>query len=269
MKKASLLILPALVVLLTACAQTPSQTPSTSSPTSAGHAIAAATATLTAYDWRLASTAGLSGQPVVALRPGLERPLRLSFSETSLSIQGGCNTLFGPYTLEPDGGLQAGPLASTRMACAPALMQLDTEIGARLTGRLDIRILEGAGSPQLILTTIGGDSMTFDGTPTPQTRYGGPGQIMFLEVAPESVACNHPQIPDHRCLRVRERHYDASGILQPPASDWRTLYAPIENYTHHDGESTILRVRRYVLKNPPAGASRDAYVLDLIVQRGR
>ncbi|KAB0605747.1 META domain-containing protein [Castellaniella defragrans] len=55
----------------------------------------------------MAEAADRHGKPVEALRAGRERPLRLSFSGRSLSVQGGCNTRFGGYALE-SGALRPG-----------------------------------------------------------------------------------------------------------------------------------------------------------------
>ncbi|MGE4452378.1 META and DUF4377 domain-containing protein [Castellaniella sp.] len=265
MKK--LLAVSVLALALGACAQAPSGSAPEHTPMTADRAAPALDgATLSAYDWRLTEAADRLGKPIEALRTRPERPLRLSFSGTSLSVLGGCNTQFGGYALE-SGALRVEGLAATMKACAPELMQLDAGIAARLKGRLAARIEGEAQAPRLVLTTTGGDVLAFAGVPTPETRYGGPGETVFLEIAPERVACGHPLIPDHRCLRVRERRYDAAGVLQPPAADWQPLYQPIEGYEHQDGEHAILRVKRFTDPHPPADRSSRVYILDLVVQR--
>jgi heat shock protein HslJ len=51
-----------------------------------------------------------------------EAPITLQLgADGRASGRGGCNGYGGPYTLAGD-ALHVGPLASTRMACAPALM---------------------------------------------------------------------------------------------------------------------------------------------------
>lgn len=267
MKK--MLAVSALALALGACAQTPNK------PAATGHAPVTANraapalggAALSAYDWRLSEAVDGQGKSIAALRAGLEQPLRLSLSDTSLNLSGGCNAQFGGYALE-SGALTVQGLAGTMKACSPELMRLDTEIAARLKGRLTAEVQGGAEAPRLRLTTAGGDVLVFTGMPTPETRYGGPGKIVFLEIAPERAACSHPLIPDQRCLRVRERRYDASGVIQLPAADWQLLYQPIEGYAHRDGEHTIVRVKQYTDPNPPADGSSQVYILDLVVQRG-
>lgn len=265
MKK--LLAVSVLALALGACAQAPNESaPGHTAMTVDRAAPALDKATLSAYDWRLTEAVDRHGQPVEALRAGFERPLRLSFSDTSVNVQGGCNTQFGGYTLE-SGALRVEGLAATMKACAPELMRLDAEIAASLKGSLAAQVQGGADAPRLRLTTAGGDVLAFTGVPTPETRYGGPGETVFLEIAPERVTCSHPLIPDHRCLRVRERRYDTAGVLQPPAADWQPLYQPIEGYEHRDGEHAILRVKRFTDPHPPADRSSRVYILDLVVQR--
>ena len=44
------------------------------------------------------------------------------------------------------------------------------------------------------------------------------------------------------------------------------FYDRIEGYSHEPGIRNVLRVDRYTIKNPPADASKYAYVLDLVVE---
>ena len=44
------------------------------------------------------------------------------------------------------------------------------------------------------------------------------------------------------------------------------FYARIEGYSHEPGIRNVLRVDRYTIKNPPADASKYAYVLDMVVE---
>jgi heat shock protein HslJ len=164
MKK--LLAVPVLALALGACAQAPHEPAPGSAAVIADRAAPALDeATLSAYDWRLTEAVDRHGKPIEALRVGLERPLRLLFSDTSVSVQGGCNTQFGGYTLE-SGALRVAGLAATMKACAPELMRLDTEIAARLKGRLAAHVQGGADAPRLVLTTAGGDVLVFAGVAT-------------------------------------------------------------------------------------------------------
>src|SRR5690606_9600260 len=99
---------------------------------------------------------------------------------------------------------------------------------------LRVRVEESA-PPRLHLVSASGERSSWVGEASAQTRYGGPGERVFLEVAPQRVACSHPMMPDHRCLRVREIRYDENGIKQSPPGDWQLLYEDIEGYTHEPG----------------------------------
>ncbi len=221
---------------------------------------------LTAYEWYLTSATDKAGQPLAALQTGLQQPLKLLFNQDGMSIQGGCNTQFGGYRHQ-GGLLQVANLASTMKACEPALMKLDAEMGRLMKGDMQAR-LEGQGSdPRLVLVAQDGSVLTFTGEPTPETRYGSPAERIFLEVAPERVACNDPLIRNRQCLQVRERKYSEAGVLLPAQGPWEPLYASIQGYTHQDGARAVLRVNRYDWKNPPADASSKVYVLDMVVEQ--
>src|SRR2546427_3924036 len=46
-------------------------------------------------------------------------------------------------------------------------------------------------------------------------------------------------------------------------SKFENFYGNIEGYTHEDGVRNVVRVKRYEVKNPPADAPSQAYVLDM------
>lgn len=258
---------PALLVLaLAACA---SNTAPTGAGTDAatGKTDAAQTdVRLDAYHWRLIGAQDKSGQPVAVLTPSTQRPLQLDFNGKRVSISGGCNGAGGSYTHNA-GTLSFGDLASTLMACEDKrLMDLDSAVGERLRGALPARIEGGADAPRLQLTAANGDRLSFEGVPTPATRYGGAGTTVFFEVAPQRAACSHPLIPNMQCLQVRERRYEANGVAIKTDAAWQPLYQDIEGYTHEPGVRNVIRVKKYDIKNPPADASSVAYVLDMVVE---
>lgn len=221
---------------------------------------------LSAYHWRLASATDASGKSIPALQIGIEHQLRLSFTNDALNIRGGCNTQFGGYSYK-NGVLQVANLASTMKACEQSLMQLDAEIGQRIKGDLRATLSGDSAEPGLELVAQDGSVLKFVGEPTPETLYGSTGQIMFLEVAAKRAECSHPMIPNYQCLMVRERKYNEAGIQQPSQDKWRPLYQSIEGFDHKDGVRTVLRVKRYDWKNPPADAPSKVYVLDMVVEQ--
>ncbi len=264
--KKPLLLAAACAMLLQACAPA---TPTREEPSAMSSSASTPTpgpASLTAYYWDLASATDASGAPIAALEPGVARKLRLAFTDRGLSVHGGCNTQFGGYRYE-NGVLRVASLASTMKACEQSLMQLDAEIGRRLKGELRATLQGDAAAPRLALQAQDGAVLRFSGVPTPETRYGSVGETLFLEVAAQRVQCSHPLMPDHRCLSVRERRYAGNGVPLPAQEDWHPLYQSIDGYTHRDGVRTVLRVKRYEWKNPPADAPSHAYVLDMVVEQ--
>ncbi|WP_322999918.1 META and DUF4377 domain-containing protein [Castellaniella sp.] len=254
-----------LALVLGACAQTPATAPSAMTTSSL---VSLDTRTLAAYDWRLTDGRDAQGRELTLLGVGTDSPVRLAFSDKTLQVLGGCNAQFGGYALAA-GQLQAQGLAATMKACSPDLMQRDQAMAGLLKHPLAAKVSGQPGEPILELKSQSGDVLRFAGQPTPETLTGSQGVVEFLEVAPQTVACSHPLIADHRCLNVRERQYSAAGVLAPAAGPWHPLYDAIRGYTHHEGTATILRVKRYDWKNPPADASSVLYVLDLVVQQGR
>jgi heat shock protein HslJ len=270
MTRALLLMLP---LALAACTH-PTPEPSSPSATQASAAASATSATaanvdttmLIGHHWQLARAVTARGeQRIEALFPRADKPLQLDFADGRLSASGGCNGMSGAYTIE-SGKLKVGTLTQTQMACEPKLMQADQAISTALSAAPDISIENGA-TPTLILRTEprDGQVLTFIGEPTAQTRYGGTGETVFLEVAAETKPCNHPLIKDKRCLQVRELTYDAQG-LKTASGEWRNFYEGIEGYSHEAGIRNVLRTKRFKRNPVPADAAAEVYVLDMVVE---
>jgi len=254
-----------LALALTAC--TPSNPPVDPPPATTSVPAARAPAgidakTLLASHWLLTGAVDGAGQRIDALFPDPAKPLQLDFTEGRVAVSGGCNQMGGGYALAGD-RLSVGPLVQTKMFCGGgALMAADEAISERLAGEGSLAAGEDG---TLVLTTAGGDRLTFAGAPTADARYGGEGERVFLEVAAQRVACPHAMIPDHRCLHVREIAYDDSGAVRK-TGEWEFLYQEIEGYTHEPGVRNVLRLKRYKVPNPPMDGSSIAYVLDMVVE---
>jgi len=108
--------------------------------------------------------------------------------------------------------------------------------------------------------------LVFTPEPTAETRYGGPGETVFLEVAAQTKPCSHPLIPNMQCLQTREVAFDDKGLKQGTPGEFENFYGTIEGYTHEDGVRNVVRVKRYKIANPPADGSSVAYVLDMVVE---
>ena len=263
MKRYLLLMLP---LALAACTQ-PAQeaTPAAVEAAPAAPAAALDAASLSTHYWQLADAKAADGTRIDALFVQADKPLQLDFADGRIAVANACNRMGGGYSLEGE-SLTIVRMASTMMACAdPKLMALDGEIGKRLEGASKLTLLTG-DTPTLTLANGAGDTLVFAGEPTAETRYGGPGERMFLEVAAHAKPCSHPLIPDMQCLQVREVKYDDQGLKVGTPGEFGTFYDSIDGYTHEDGVRNVLRVERYTIENPPADGSRYAYVLDMVVE---
>jgi heat shock protein HslJ len=206
---------------------------------------------------------GADGKRIDALFAREDKPVTLDFADGRLSVSNACNHMGGSYSLA-DGKLTVGAMASTMMACTDnALMALDEAVSSRLQGELKA---EQDANGALTLTTAKGDVLVFNPEPTAETRYGGAGETVFLEVAAKTEKCSHPLIPDYQCLQVREVKFDDKGLKQGKPGKFENFYGNIEGYTHEDGVRNVVRVKRYEVKNPPADAPSQAYVLDMVVE---
>ncbi|WP_426662853.1 DUF4377 domain-containing protein [Rhodanobacter aciditrophus] len=247
----------------------PGPTPGTSpSPTSsaASSATVPDAALLGGYHWQLTQATNRYGQRIGALFVRPLNPLQLDFDNGRISVRNSCNGMGGSYRIV-DGRLVVGPLAHTMKACANfALNRLDGLIGVRLGIRPTITATRSGGTPLLHLHTSAGDTLVFTGVPTPESRYGSPGIVEYLEVAPQTVPCSHPRASSSQCIDVREVHYDANGLRTGTPGKWHLLLQPIEGYTHQPGVRNVLRVKRYALKHQPPDTPTSAYVLDMVVE---
>ena len=262
------LLLLALPLALAACTKPadPATAPADATPaTTAAHAAQADASLLPKYHWKLNEATDAQGQRIATLFARADQPVQLDFRDGRVAVSNTCNRMGGTYTVA-DGSLTAGRLVSTQMACTDsAVMALDQEVGKRLEGTLKMATTAGE-TPTLTLTTATGDVLAFAGEPTAETRYGGAGERVFLEVASETKPCSHPLIPDKQCLQVREVKYDDKGLKVGTPGEFEHFYDSIEGYTHEPGVRNVLRVDRYTVKNPPADGSSNAYVLDMVVE---
>lgn len=222
-------------------------------------------ATLSGHHWHLDSATAAAGGRIDALFGNEAAPLQLDFADGRLSVTNACNAMGADFTLDA-GELGLGPMVSTQMACPEPLMAMEREAHTRLAGRHQVE-LESGEPPRLRLVNALGDTLVFTGTPTAQTRFGSAPERVFLEVAAERDECHHPLMPGHRCLQVREVHYDDRGLKQG-TGDWGPLYEEIEGFEHQPGTRNVLRLDRYRRQDVPADASSLAYVLDMVVETG-
>ncbi|MDR2871629.1 MAG: META and DUF4377 domain-containing protein [Xanthomonadaceae bacterium] len=270
------LLLALLPIALTACASSSSPKASDASVVSPPAASAAISSSRTsdthvkipgsdAYHWQLSDARNAQGRRIDTLFVRDDKPVQLDFRGGRINVSNTCNNMMGGYSVEGD-RMTIPRMASTMRACPdPRLMALDGEVSSRLDGVLTFAMHAG-DPPMLILTTITGDKLTFTGEPTAETRYGGAGETVFLEIAAETKPCPHPLIPDAQCLQVREVYYDDNGLKSRAPGEWRNFFQQIEGYTHQPGIRNVVRAKRYRIANPPADASSTAYVLDMVIE---
>jgi heat shock protein HslJ len=220
--------------------------------------------TLERYRWSLESATDGQNRAIEALSARKGHPVVFEFSGARLGIQGPCNRMMGSYRISAAQQLTVSGMASTNMACAPELMLADAALSGLLAKPLQVE-LDRAPISRLRLVSASKETLTFTGQATPEALYGQ-GAIAFLEVAARHVECADPPPPNTRCLQVRDRHFDAQGLIVGEPGAWRTLHENIEGFTHREGESNVLRVKRFNRPAASPGASSTLYVLDLIVE---
>lgn len=269
--KRSLLLLPLALAIVACTPQKPAT--DTAAPTASAPATAPTTAPIAGgatllgdHHWRLTEATNKNGERIGSLFVRADKPLTLNFANGRINVGNTCNVVAGSYSVE-NGHLKVGQMAQTMMACVEKpLMHLDTLISEKLRANPALTLDVAAAPPKLTLVTDAGDTLVFTGEPTAQTRFGGEPERVFMEVAAQTQPCNHPLIPNHQCLQVREIKFDENGLRVGEPGEWQPLYQDIEGYTHQPGVRNVLRLNRFQVKNPPADGSSIAYVLDMVVE---
>jgi heat shock protein HslJ len=257
----------AAALLLAACA--PKSPPETTTAPEEPAATAAPVAlelgpTLSAYRWQLESAVDASGQSIAALFPGPENLLGLEFGSGRLGVTGGCNRINAGFQLVEVSKLQLGPATSTMMGCPPPLAAADQAIASFLSGTLQAELQGESSAPLLRLSAADGRVLDFKGTPTPETRFGGPGTRAFLEVSTEPCGPPHEAAP--ACLKVRDRYFDAQGLQSGEPGEWRTMPGGIEGYSPSPGQQQVVRVKRFEKAAASGGEPTVHFVFDMVVE---
>jgi hypothetical protein len=220
--------------------------------------------TLLANQWQLKLATDAAGRSIGEFFPSPDAPLGLLVEDGRLNVMGGCNRLSAGYQLLDGGKMQVVPGPSTMMACPPPLAKADEAIARFLSGTLQVAIGNEGDAPQLRLVAADGTTLTFSGSPTPETRFGGPGTRAFLEVSPQPCAAPSPSAP--RCLKVRDRHFDENGLASGTPGEWRDLAEGIEGYTPVANEQQVVRVKRFEQAGVAGSAPTEHFVFDMVVE---
>lgn len=222
---------------------------------------------LRSHVWHLRDAKAADGSPISALMDTPGRMLGLRIDEDRIGLLNGCNHMGGSVRIQAD-TLEIGDITSTMMACDDRrLMDMDRTVARVLQGSMGMQ-LGGGQSPTLTLTSKDGEVLMFEGEPTDASRYGSEGETVFLEVAPDKVACADAMTPDKQCLQVRELEYDDNGLRRDSGGEFTAFHDVIQGFEHEPGMSQVLRVKRYDIANPQPSGPRQAWVLDMVVESG-
>jgi heat shock protein HslJ len=219
--------------------------------------------TLQQHQWTLTVATDGADRRIDALFPVSARPYAFTFTESTLNVQGACNSFGGSYRINAQGQLEASQMRSTMMACDPPLMQADKALVALLAQPLELQISADT-PPRLQLRTQSNETLGLEGQATPEALYG-PATIIFIEVDARQLPCRNPRNGQTTCLQVRTVYFNEQGLRTAPPGPWQPLYDTIEGYTHTPGERNVLRVKRFDRGAAPGDAAQAVYVLDLIV----
>ncbi|RBE77569.1 hypothetical protein BRN01_06310 [Xanthomonas oryzae pv. oryzae] len=213
---------------------------------------------LRAQHWQLQQASDAHGTALRSLFVDGLPAVQLDFNDQRIQVSQTCNALGAIYSVA-QAQVQIGRVVSSRRMCADARrMAQERAASDLLSGRFAVVMDTAAAAPRLTLTRSDGTRLIFGGTPTADTRYGGPGQTLLIEVAADTVTCASD--PTRRCLQVREQ----TQADQSATHDWQPLEGTIDGFEHEDGIRNLLRVTRY-----PAGTDRNAdqvYVLDQMLE---
>lgn len=228
------------------------------------------TATLQSHHWQLVQAQTPQGSPdpqwqIPAANGSAARTVGLKFSkDKTISVDRLCNLMHGSYQIQAQ-KIEVSRMVSTMMACNhPGLMELEKNVAQQLPKARTWKI-SGPNTPVLELQFESGAIWKLQGTPTHESLYGQ-SQRIFLEVAPQKVACNHPMMANAQCLQVREVRYSEQGLKESTGA-WSAYYGNIEGYTHQPGVRNVLRIKRFTRNAPvPADASKYIDVLDMTVE---
>lgn len=208
--------------------------------------------TLTQYTW--------------AYQPeGSDRPIILSFfNDQRIHIATGCNDAFGGYELT-DNTLEVKQMGMTMKMCqSEAMKQQAFAMSLFDKNKQNITLqLDDPLKPVLNLTVADGKTYQFVGTQTPETKYNGQAETIFLEVSPELKDC--VGVAPQKCMQVREIKYNESG-LKTSVGEWTLFYDKIEGFEHDANIRSVLRLKKFTIKNPAADQSKYAYVHDMTVE---
>ncbi|AKM31765.1 hypothetical protein AB870_19120 [Pandoraea faecigallinarum] len=222
-------------------AKPPSETDSTAAATAPADILGT---------WQLVKWEGASDAP--SMPEG--RVINLTFNDKgAFSGTGGCNRIFGQYTIGPAKGqvtIQAP--AATRMACADS-MAFETRYLKTLPSvtRFERR------DTQLILSAPNGETLTYASQTllnrtVADTSRATKTEDRILDIDSQMADCMG--VAPRKCLRVRPA--DDTG-----KSQWELWYAHIDGFEWKPGVEYRVKIHGEPVANPPADASNMRWTL--------
>lgn len=188
-------------------------------------------------------------------------PLRLAFSQDGHAFaENACNSLNWKFKVSGSEKISFIPTVATAAGCNEELTQRENLVrrGIPKTHRYTLKTTPGAEPERLTLHLADGGRWEFKPTPTPETRYGGPGKQIELEIAMDTVPCEPHSI--QQCLSARQVRWE-KNTTKVCLSDWEVLKSGVEGYQPTPGRHEIITVKSYPIRKVSSKVSGFAYVL--------
>lgn len=211
---------------------------------------------LEAYFWHLSTATDAAGKRIDGLFVADRRPITLQFARGYSSVLNLCNAVSAAYRLQGD-QLILEDGVQTLVGCRGAVAKQETLANRTLAGTATLRLADDGA---LRMRTANGAVLVFTPEPTAETRYGSPGELLYLEVASRTVPCRRASPPHTPCLQVREVHYDSHGVQQGVPGAYLPFQGILEGFRLEPGMRSVLRVKRFRIRPPRADGSIWAYV---------
>ncbi|HEU4665188.1 MAG TPA: hypothetical protein VFS55_14260 [Dokdonella sp.] len=225
------------------------------------------------HNWHLVEAHTSKGEPLPVLTPTGNEEMTLRFERSLLRVTG-CRGFSEDFFLIEGRIVHWTPEPATStmiLPCSGRPFQMDEAMAVVLKGDPSYRLVpstDGIERPQLELESPADMIVVFKGEPTAETRYGGPGDTIYFDIAPRTVRCSVPDQPACACLQVRELFEPKAGTYRPGhdeiglgnAGPWQMLCDDIEGLDPAElrDRGLYLRLRRF--RDPSATGAAFRYV---------
>lgn len=218
------------------------------------------TVILAGYFWDMDAAFDKSGAPQPFWFSKDFPPVRLTFSRDGHAFaENACNSLNWKFKVSGTEKIAFTPTASTLIGCNEELTQRQNLVGMGIpqTHRYRLKATSANEPERLTLYLADGSRWEFKPIPTPETRYGGPGKQIELEIAMDTVPCGPGST--QQCLNARQVRWERN-TSKVCLSDWEVLKSGIEGYQPTPGRHEIIWVKAYPLNRDSSKTSGSAYV---------